>query len=483
MQPAEAEPGSSGREASAGPDLQTARQDGVPASSQRTRQEDVSPQPLPSGPESSGRADRIVRGLAWLLPGSMAIVELALAVQAAAARGGWARMVVTSDLMPTMAVAQILQRGDGTRLYDRATQTAEQAAILASGGWGQIHVLPYIHLPLDLLLLWPLVAAGASYLVQYACWTAASLVILLLGCHWLGRAWPLPRGWQGPATLAVLTCFPAFADLLIGQMSAWLFLGWVTTALALRRGRDVPAALGLVLAAGKPLALPLVLPALLVAGRWRVLAIGGAVGGVAVVALMPWLGWDWPWHYWLLSTEVGGTHPDPVLNLASMVNWRGLAVHALGVGGGADLLTAGLDAVTLLAAAAIWWRARHAPATGRVAARSWTVALLANLLVTPYLLNHDLVLAVVPCWMLLAMQPRPRVLAWMTLGWVLAWTAGTWSGPLPPATLWLAATTAWAMGRAWHIGSGTASTVPATRTLPGESAPLGESALLRRHVG
>jgi hypothetical protein len=361
-------------------------------------------------------------------------------------RGGLVPYVVASDLISNLSGAAILESGHPELLYDRAAQSAAQAAILREGGLALTRPLPFIHLPFEALLVAALHGLGLSYTAVFGVWTLLGLAAIGAALAALQRGWPLPGRQAALLSLAALSFFPLYIGLLLGQSTALLLPAWAAGSAALRRGRDGWAGAAFALALIKPQALPALLLVLLLMRRWRALGAFAAVGGGAIALTLPFLGWDWPLRYLQLALSVGGYPPDPVLNPAGMQNWRGLIIHLLGDTALANTVTLVVSGLSLLGLAALWLgpgRGRWQPDTPTWS-RLWIITLFANLLVTPYLLPHDLALAVVPGWLLAAGSwGTGRHAAWLGLGWALGFTTASPALPVPPAVLWMLLTVGW----------------------------------------
>src|SRR5439155_17741075 len=115
-------------------------------------------------------------------------------------------------------------------------------------------------------------------------------------------------------------------------------------------------------------------------------------------------GADWPLRYLAYAAQVGGSPPDPVLDPAGMQNWRGLTTHLLGDTPAAGVATLVLAGGSLALLGWAWLGAGRGQWQPGTAAwdRRWIATLLVGLLLSTYLLPHDLALAVVPGWMLVA---------------------------------------------------------------------------------
>ncbi|HUS14895.1 MAG TPA: hypothetical protein VM536_07725, partial [Chloroflexia bacterium] len=127
-----------------------------------------------------------------------------------------------------------------------------------------------------------------------------------------------------------------------------------------------------------------------------------------------------------------------------MQNWRGQIVRLLGDTPSANLLALVLAGGTLVLVALLWRgpgnRGRWEPGTPNWD-RRWAATLLAALLITPYLLPHDLCLAIVPGWILAAHPAGNRAWgAWIAAGWGAGLLVLNATLPLIPAVLWMAGT-------------------------------------------
>lgn len=393
---------------------------------------------------------RFARRLAWGLVITLLALYIALAGLTIRQRGGIVRYVVASDLISNLSGAQLIATGHANQLYDRAAQTTTQAMILQAGNLGQVRVLPFVHLPLEPLLLAPLLVAPLPYAWIFAGWTLLGLALLTASVGLLAREWPVPPPDRRLMGATAISFFPIFITLLLGQSSLLLLLSWVGASVALRRGHDGRAGVALALAAIKPHTILVPVVVLLIMGRWRALGALAATLGAATVALMPLLGLDWPLRYLQLAVSVGGYPSDPTLVPSSMENWRGQVVRLLGDTPAANLLSLGVAALSL-ALVGVLWRSRRAGGgtwqpDSPAWSRRWAVALLAQQLITPYLLLHDLTLALVPGWILVSLataEQDGRMIGWLWLGWgttLLSLAAGGW--PLAPTGLWLILTTA-----------------------------------------
>lgn len=160
----------------------------------------------------------------------------------------------------------------------------------------------------------------------FLAWTLAHLLVLVLYQLRLARAFGVARpGWL---IVAVLLSPPAFIHLVMGQISVWLMVFFGEALVAFDRGRPLRAGLWLGLMFFKPQALVLIVPALAVAGQWRVL---GGMAAMVVMALAPMLAIH---SGWLIDYVTGLRHfvgaTGQVMNAfpSSMTTWRAFALNA-----------------------------------------------------------------------------------------------------------------------------------------------------------
>jgi hypothetical protein len=370
------------------------------------------------------------------------------------------RYAIKTDYVTTLTGAEIVLAGNATQLYNRETQAAVQPRLLQEVGYGTAPLVPFIHSPLERVLVVPVRALGLSYGASFAVWTALNLLALA------GAVWALGWGWSlGPrlnliGALGVVTFFPLYEALLTGQTAALMLLGGGLGGAALRRRYDGWAGVGFAIALVKPQALLLVLLVLFALRRWRALAAFAATAGGLLVVSVLLLGLNWPLDYLRLALSVGGYPHDIVLDPLLMQNWRGQASLLLGDNATANTVATGLSLVSLVALALLWWgrdRARWQPATPAWS-RRWAGTLLIAMLTVPYLLPPDFALAIVPGWILayLAVERQQRGLGlWVGAGWLVG--LAMLSGPVRPlgipimlTVLWMVITVGWLLWDEFH---------------------------------
>jgi hypothetical protein len=316
--------------------------------------------------------------------------------------GGAEPFFLTSDFMPTVVGARLIAGGDGGELYNLDAQLREQAQLLYPYYSVEPNtLLPYNHPPFEALAFTPF--SALPYLWATLVWSA-----ILLLCLWIcarlmwrsNRAYPIGGlPWREPSYwifLFVLSYYPVFRSLELGQNSIPVVLGLTLALVGLVRPNSLAMAIGLALTFLKPQIFPVMALAALLLGRWReVLGSLGIVAGLSVAA-MPLLGWDWPLEYARLLVGVAGWESkaiDPFI----MHNWRGFLSNTLGgVAPGLVLpLYLLLSALSVAALFVTWRRWRDATTV-------WAMGVLVAVLVSPHLNPHDLTLLILPGWVLAA---------------------------------------------------------------------------------
>jgi alpha-1,2-mannosyltransferase len=237
--------------------------------------------------------------------------------------------------------------GDWGQLYDAARQQQEQAGLIDDEG-GYL----YFSYP-------PFVAAGYGLLARLDYrWSFLLHTILmtlaLAGAITVLRPWLRWTGLPLPALLVVaLAFYPVFTGVIGGQnvaLSLLLFAG------AARLDHDDRAYLAGVVAAlllYKPQFGVVVVPLLLVARRWRMLA-GWATGAIALLAISTMLmGGSWLSDWWGQAADFSSL--NVAANGLNFISFPGFLVNALGAGSHvAQAAGYGLGVLAAVAVAREW---------------------------------------------------------------------------------------------------------------------------------
>ena len=190
-----------------------------------------------------------------------------------------------SDFIVYYTGVRIVQSGWGSSLYDLEVQATTQNAVLESmGSRFQFldGLLPYNHLPFELLFFLPL--GSLPYLKAFLFWGVVSVACVGISVGlllWDGSNW-----FRNPEVhryfLGAFAFLPVAINLLQGQDSASTLLFLTLSFQSFRQSRDVRAGLWLSLLLQRFQFLPLMLLMLLFKRRWRALA-GFAAGAFAIL--------------------------------------------------------------------------------------------------------------------------------------------------------------------------------------------------------
>lgn len=319
-------------------------------------------------------------------------------------------MVRRADFVSTLTGARIIADGNGQNLYNLDVQREAQNAVLSP--YFKLdpgRILPYNHIPFEVLLVTPLMQMGLPYTVIFIAWELLMLAALVLSLWTMQRVLPVQGAALLVALAAAISYQPVSRAFILGQNSPVVLLGICLVYASARRKLDLWAGLALLLVALKPQALPVMALVLLLQGRWRaLLAFGGALALLSV-AVMPVLGTEWPLQYAKLLVGVAGWQDTGAIDPGIMHNWRGLATNLFG-GWAPGLVTPLFLLMSLLSIGLILWlwlRTRNAqvsrrrdPAQQAQYDMLWAVAGIMAVLTSLHLNPHDLTLLIFPAWII-----------------------------------------------------------------------------------
>jgi len=278
--------------------------------------------------------------LGALLAGGLAVAVLLVQL-------GWALdEPPRTDFLPFATGARLLQ-ADPRCLYCDGAQAAQQAAILGyvpAAGFPK----PFVNPPLVAWALQPLsgLPLRDGLVALLGVLLAALGIAVLAGDRLLPATWPGSR--RLVLLLSALASLPAATAVGLAQWAPLMTLAGLGALLALRRGRPVLAGVLLSVLLVKPQAIWLVLPALAVAGSWRVLlgAGAGALGWLASGVLL--VG---PAQMLQLPRLIFERHVGEAFRTAGL---PGLVTDATGNGGAAFVAACVLGGAAVIAA--LRWR-------------------------------------------------------------------------------------------------------------------------------
>ncbi len=286
-----------------------------------------------------------------------------------------------TDFPDFYAAARMVRDGRGNQLYDPAVQAAYQARYV--GRSGSLYLRP----PFEVLLYVPF--SWATMRLAYGLWNLFSATLLVASARLLTQL--TNRNWSWRVVLGASLVFtPVLLCLLQGQDAILLLFILLLTLRALSRGEDLMA--GAVLACGL-FKFHLVLPLFVILAviRNRKFIVGfAASAGVLVLASLGISGWAGLLIYPKFLLHLS-EFPMPGNNPSGMANLHGLGFFLTAGSGrsalwlitGATLLTLGLSVRKVLQQA-------------QQINLSFSVAVIAAILVSYHLSPHDLVLLLIP---------------------------------------------------------------------------------------
>ncbi|MDQ2808921.1 MAG: DUF2029 domain-containing protein [Chloroflexota bacterium] len=343
------------------------------------------------------------------------------------------------DFITVYVGGQIVLKGQLTHLYDIPLQT--QLAYAATVPYPPA-LLPNVYPPWNSYLLAAL--AWLPYDLAYWLWFLLNLAVAawaIYGLLLLTR----PSATDRPVLLLAAWGFaPLFHSLWQGQMSVIALLGLTGAVLMFRRGADQAAGLWLLLVLFKTQLVPLIGIALLIWRKPRAV-ISFVLGSSVLLAGSLLLSGNWIRA--LLPFLQSGLDDEARLGYTlGMANWRGL-LYVL-IGNDTSPLAHNLETLLvttslILVAFLCWPYSRWGRADNQV---RFALAAILLLLVSPHLYIHDVVVVLLPGFLLwrastsaLALQPTAILhrLRWLLgLGPVVFYAMQIWHPPFFQIGAW-----------------------------------------------
>jgi len=326
-------------------------------------------------------------------------------VRSVESRGGLERYARLIDFTATLTGAQLVRTGAGADLYDLAQQRMAQEQVLAPYVTLKSDtLLPYIHPPFEALIFAPLMPL--PYATLYLLWSLLTVSAFGGSLLLLSKTVPIASSSRWLFLLAVGSFSPLHQAFWLGQSSPLVLLGLCGAYAANKRGRQGWAGVALTLLVLKPQILLVLGLLLLLLGRWRTLAVcGGLIAGLGIAA-MPVLGAAWPLHYARFLSGITNWQGNHNEYPAIMYNWRGLLTNLLGDSWPGPLAL-GVTVLTILSLGLLcsaWWWSRGAGVEARAGWQDvlWSLACLIAVLIAPHLYIHDLVILILPAWLIVS---------------------------------------------------------------------------------
>ena len=379
-------------------------------------------------------------------------------------------------------VGHILNRHPPERVYDVTFLMGQYYSLLPHAPPGIYH--PYSHAPFEAILFRPF--ALLPYRWAYVAWQVFSLL-----AFWTGTALVCRTVQLGPRTSALDVCvsmllFGPFTDgLLIAQVTAFTYF-WLALAIYCdRRRRPVAAGAALAFCLSKPTTLVLILPMLVLTGRWRVL-LGFGLGAAALAAgSIAVVGWQGCLAYLEMLFRFGrhATAGDSIFKLHMYVDLNSFFRQLTGGHGAFSLgLLVVSGAVLLPVLARSWWVAGNQGDLGRSIA--WCSALVWNMILNVYAPIYDTAIVALALLLLadvLYKTAGPGAkLPWSSIALIAFLVLTSWLEPVPltgrssvqTLTLALIACGLYALWVQWTRVRATGRGAP-TPDNPGASVPVG----------
>ncbi len=319
--------------------------------------------------------------------------------------------IIGGDFAAFYTAGRFYLDGRTAELYDLVAQRDYQAELVAPAITMEIH--PYVNPPFTVLMYAPFAIPG--YLTALTWWWSAALAAMLISLKSLRREL-LPAGtislWR--LTAAAFLFFPTIMCFVYGQNTALTLLLYAMGYVWLRRGWDGKAGFALGLLFYKPQLMIAVGIVLLVKGRWKALA--GVAAGVATwstlgflilpesmaeyAAISPKL-----FNFLRGTTETFGLETNyPSWGLHSFFGFSLLLLDGISMQA-ANVLAIALSGGSALAVALAWRRTAW-----NAGSKQWDLMMAATLaiglLISPHLFMYDLMLLVLPMFIVIAVLWR-----------------------------------------------------------------------------
>jgi hypothetical protein len=276
-------------------------------------------------------------------------------------------------------VAGLMVRGECDRLYDIDRADEVQARLL--GSIKEDGVMPFAYPAFVALLFVPfsVLPYPAAYLLMLGC----NLFLLGLLMWIMAKGLSLQEHQIALLSSTILTAFPVYANLVVGQVAFVGALLFGLFVIDLICQRDVRAGIWVGLLLFKPPMMLVPLLVLLWRRSWKAMAVACSVAGALAALSVELVGWRGIQAELALWRVLGAKDALPP-NLAKMQNLRALA-HVVGLGDAAWV-------VASCAVVAVLWLAHR-----RSADPIWFLgaATIVPMLVLPHYHYYDLSLAII----------------------------------------------------------------------------------------
>jgi hypothetical protein len=300
-----------------------------------------------------------------------------------------------ADYAGFYSAATLLNTGPSGQLYDFALQDSVYHCLFPED---HAH-LPFLHPPFVAQAMRPL--ARLPYAWSFGVWLFVSCALYLAGLGLiLGALRCLPRTDKSFILLLALSFEPFVMECWAGgQLSAFGFFSLALFFYLFDSGREVGAGMALGLCFYKPTLLVLVLPMLILARRWRVVA-GFALSGIGLAGLsIASVGWPACYDYLGLLTNFARAKGGGEAVALPLSKYVDISSFTQLLFQGPSAIATALVALSLLVPlgflAATWWRVDTADDSSRLGRRVlWASTLTWTLVANVYLGIYDSILVV-----------------------------------------------------------------------------------------
>lgn len=307
----------------------------------------------------------------------------------------WGRMISSpslrtgTDFMAFYAVGRIAQNHGFSSVYNIDAQHEIEQTVVGFD-LAQDQVLLYNHMPY--LILFLKLFVNADYIGSFIRWIILMLGIYLIGSIFFLKAiFPNEKtGIQSTLLMGMLTFFPFYYSLLLGQDTALLFIGISLWCTGILKKQDWLLAIGLALTTVRPhICLVLFIPLFFGYRKvwWKFFIISGLLALISILMLGKQGTLDF---INILQISAAGTwygmNEPAMVNLVGLI-WRifpSIEPHIAHTVGWVGYLT-GIGIVSFL-----WIKARE------VNGRLLSISIIIALICAPHLHYHDLTLLIIP---------------------------------------------------------------------------------------
>lgn len=308
------------------------------------------------------------------------------------------------DFLLFWTASSLAQRGDLATIFDPLALTAATDQVIATDAG----VLPWLYPPVFLLYVLPL--ALIPYVPSLLLWFAAPLRLLMTA---------LRR--QIPSQLSpwLILCFPGIAQCVVYGQNGILSTLFLACGLGMLDRRPILAGAVLGLLCYKPQLCILYIPILVFGGYWRSVMSMAAVAIALTLVTIAVFGIE-SWQMFLQTLPLAGLILERGEALWPLMVTVYAAARQIGVGHFTALILQGTCALLAVIAVCFLWR-RRAPLALKTGA-----AVTASTLATPYALNYDLAMLVLPIGWVVADLGRRNWLPGEKLLLGFVWTLPAW---------------------------------------------------------